>query len=108
MTVQDRQSRFELVADELRALGITIRSSPGEYCINYRDGGEATAQRVDDLDEALAIGRAMAADPPAPAPRFQRRWRRRRSVIKPRRRRKLRRRTRKAPGQTFRKPPEEG
>jgi hypothetical protein len=54
-------SRFEPVARELRALGITITRLPGEYCVNIRNGTDATAQAVETLDEALALGRSMAA-----------------------------------------------
>ncbi len=57
-------SRFELAARELRALGITITRLPGEYRVNIRDGTEATAQAVETLDEALALGRSMAAAVP--------------------------------------------
>ena len=106
MTFSDRPSRFELVADELRALGITVRSLPGEYCVNFRDGSEATVQIVEDLDQALEVGRAMAAARPAPPARFPRR--RRRRATKSRRGRKVRRRIHRLSAQTFRKPPDEG
>jgi hypothetical protein len=86
-----RRSRFDFVAAELRALGISIRRLPGEYCVNFRNGGDATARMAEDLDQALEVGRAMAADratnrattkqPP------RRRWRRKSMTPKARRRR---------------------
>lgn len=62
MTLNDPRSRFELITVELRALGITIRSLPGEYCVNFRYGGDKTERYSDDLDQALELGRAMAAE----------------------------------------------
>ena len=65
---------FELAAAELRPLGITLANLPGEYRVNYRNGGDATARTAETLDEALALGRAMAAErPPAATPARQRR-----------------------------------
>ena len=58
---------FELAAAELRGLGITLARLPGEYAVNYRNGAESTARAVETLEEALELGRAMAADAPAPA-----------------------------------------
>ena len=74
-------SRFELAAAELRALGIVIARLPGEYRVNFRGGPEASAFCTDSLDDALALGRAMAAERPAAAspgagPRRRRRPRR--------------------------------
>jgi hypothetical protein len=60
-------SRFEFAARELRARGITVASLPGEYRVNYRNGGDATARMAETLDKARELGRAMAADAPAPA-----------------------------------------
>jgi len=60
-------SPFELATFELRAIGITIARLPGEYRVNYRNGAEATARNAETLDEALAIGRDLAASAPAPA-----------------------------------------
>jgi hypothetical protein len=58
----DRQpSYLERVAGELTALGVTISARPGEYRINYRTGSDDTARYTDDLDEALALGRELAA-----------------------------------------------
>jgi hypothetical protein len=87
----DPVSHFELVARELRTHGLTIRTLPGEYCVNFRYGGEKTARFADDLDQALEIGRAMAAEAaanvsPAKKP-TRRRWRRRKITLKARRRR---------------------
>jgi hypothetical protein len=62
--------RFDTVAAELRALGITLARLPGEYRVNFRNSrnsSDATAQTVETLDEALELGRAMAAEAPAPA-----------------------------------------
>ncbi|HWB50478.1 MAG TPA: hypothetical protein VG651_15315 [Stellaceae bacterium] len=93
-------SHFELVASELRILGITLRRLPGEYCVNYRNGGDRTARMADDLDQALKLGRAMAADAKSSAmlakksPR--RRWRRRKMTLKARRRWRPRKMTPKA------------
>jgi hypothetical protein len=54
-------SRFELIAAELASLGVTIAARPGEYSVNYRADKDETARCTDDLDEALELGRAMAA-----------------------------------------------
>src|SRR5262245_54668150 len=84
-------SPFEIVASELRTLGLTIRRRPGEYCINYPHGGEKTAQFADDLDQALEIGRAMASEAAqhhAAAKPDRRKWRRKRIAPKTHRRRK--------------------
>jgi hypothetical protein len=59
-------SRFELAARELRALGIVMTRLPGEYRVNYRTGTDATARTVETLDQALELGRTMAAEAPAP------------------------------------------
>jgi hypothetical protein len=87
-------SRFELAARELRALGITLTRLPGEYCVNIRDGTEATAQTAETLDEALALGRSMEpAVPDAPvqsAAAFHRRRGRRSMTPKAVRRRMIR------------------
>jgi hypothetical protein len=59
-------SRFELAARELRLLGITLTRLPGEYRVNFRAGPDATALMVETLDQALELGRVMAAEAPAP------------------------------------------
>ena len=46
-------SLFDIVAAELRTLGLTLRSLPGEYCVNFRYGSEKTARFAESLDEAL-------------------------------------------------------
>jgi hypothetical protein len=51
----------------LRALGITLARLPGEYRVNYRNGQDATARMVETLDEALKLGRELAADARASA-----------------------------------------
>ena len=67
-------STFEQAAAELARLGITLARLPGEYSVNYRNAGDATAQIVHTLDLALAVGRVMAADRP-PAKPIRRRYR---------------------------------
>jgi hypothetical protein len=61
----DIPSPFDRVTAELRALGITLARLPGEYRVNFRNGGDATALTVETLDEALVLGRSMATDAPA-------------------------------------------
>lgn len=47
---------FKLV----RELGLSIKKTEyGEYRINYKDRGEASAYYTDDRDDALATARAM-------------------------------------------------
>jgi hypothetical protein len=53
---------FELAAGELRKLGITLRQLPGEFSVNFRDGNDTTARTAETLDEALVLGRKLAAD----------------------------------------------
>jgi hypothetical protein len=84
MTGDPSPSPFELATAELRALGITLARFPGEYRVNFRHGAESTARTVETLDQALAAGRAMAAEraeqqPNRGGPR-RRRWRRPRTV----------------------------
>ena len=74
-------SSFELAAAELRKLGITLRQLPGEFSVNFINGSESTARALETLDEALAAGRAMAAEraeanPTGRGPRRYRRPRR--------------------------------
>jgi hypothetical protein len=61
VTGDEALSPFELATAELRALGITLASLPGEYRVNFRNGADATALTVETLDEALALGRSMVA-----------------------------------------------
>jgi hypothetical protein len=75
-------SRFELAARELRALGIVMTRLPGEYRVNFRTGTDATARRIETLDQALELGHTMAAEAPAPpGPTHGKRGRRRLRMI---------------------------
>jgi hypothetical protein len=89
--MSDPDSRFEIVVAELRALGLSLRRLPGEYCVNFRNGSDTTARFADDLDQALELGRAMAAekaaDPTTATKAPRRRWRRKKMTPKARRRR---------------------
>jgi hypothetical protein len=67
MTGDESPSPFDLATAELRAIGITIARLPGEYRVNYRNGADATARIAETVDEALTIGRELAASAPAPA-----------------------------------------
>ena len=94
--------RLDMVAAELRALGITLESRPGEYRVNFRNGKEDTACYTEDLQEALVTGRAMAAmtasDQPAqtsPGVSGRRRRRPRRMTPKAQRRRMIRQHNRR-------------
>jgi hypothetical protein len=64
-TMSELPLTFAAVAAELRALGITLESRPGEYRVNFHNGKEDTACYTDDLQKALAIGQAMAAMAPS-------------------------------------------
>src|SRR5450432_3615131 len=77
MAADPSPSPFDLATAELRALGITLASLPGEYRVNYRNGSDATARMAETLDEALALGRELAADAPASARPAQGKRRRR-------------------------------
>jgi hypothetical protein len=92
-------SPFELAAAELRALGITLARLPGEYRVNIRNGADTTARTAETLDEALELGRSMAAAAPAAVVRaaaaFHRR-RGRRMTPKAIRRRMIRAHNRRA------------
>ena len=63
----DPPSPFELAAAELRALGISLRRLPGEYRVNYRNGGDGTARLAEDLEQAVELGRALASRAPSVA-----------------------------------------
>lgn len=101
-------NHYETVAAELRALGLTLRRLPGEYCVNFRDGGDDTARFADDLDQALELGRAMAAEKAAEQPTAKksprRRWRRKRMTPKARRRRFILRHNRRLRARAMWKP----
>ena len=60
MTADEPLSAFDCASAKLRALGITLRALPGEYLVNLRNGSDATARVAADLDEAVAIGEALA------------------------------------------------
>jgi hypothetical protein len=101
--MSDAIFRVELVAAELRALGITLRRLPGEYCVNFRNGGDGTARLAEDLDQALELGRAMAADKAAEKAPLRRKWHRRRMTAKAQRRRFIRRHNRRVRVRAMRK-----
>ena len=89
--IDHAQTPHEIAAAELRKLGLIIRRLPGEYVINFRGGGDGTARFAEDLDQALELGRTMAAEKAADQPEAKRptrrRWRRKRMTPKARRRR---------------------
>jgi len=88
---------FEIAKQELSALGIALTSLPGEYCVCYREGADKAARIVDDLGQALEIGRAMAAGRPdacSPMRRRSRVWRRSRGKAARNRHPQKRRRSR--------------
>lgn len=60
MTGERIPSLIMTIVDELRAQGILITSRAGEWCVNFRDGTEATAYVTDNLQDAFEHGRAMA------------------------------------------------
>jgi hypothetical protein len=105
--MSDAISRLELVTAELRVLGMTLRRLPGEYCVNFRNGGDGTARLADDLNQALELGRTMAADKAATQaakktpPR--RKWRGRKMTAKAQRRRFIRRHNRRVRARALRK-----
>jgi|SRR5665213_1114706 len=105
--MSDAISRFEVVAVELRTLGLTLQRLPGEYRVNFRNGGDKTARFADDLDQALELGRAMAAEKAAEQPATnkppRRRWRRKRMTPKARRRRFILGHNRRLRARTLRK-----
>ena len=86
----DILSPFELATAELRALGITLASLPGEYRINLRNGAETAALTAETLDEVLTLGRRMAADAPVRPMQGKRRRRPLRMTPKAIRRRMIR------------------
>jgi hypothetical protein len=110
MTGNSPLSRFELTAAELRILGIALTRLPGEYRVNFRNGTDATAQTVETLDQALELGRGMAADAPAPADPAQVKRRRRPLRMTPKaiRRRMIKAHNRRMRARALRKQREEG
>ena len=100
--------RFDLVAAELRALGLTLRRLPGEYCVNFPYGGDKTARMAEELDQALELGRAMAAERAAnraTTTKPPRSRRRRRMTPKAQRRRFIRRHNRRLRARARRRHP---
>jgi hypothetical protein len=65
LAMSDTPSPFERAAAELRKLGITLRRLPGEYQVNLIGGPDENALAAETLDEAVELGRSIAA---APAP----------------------------------------
>jgi hypothetical protein len=100
-------SPFELAAAELRALGVVLTRLPGEYRVNYRNGGDGTARLAEDLERAVGLGRALAADPPATAVRKGRRRRPLRMTPKAVRRRMIRQHNRRLRARMLRQRPED-
>ena len=66
MTGDPSPSPFDLASAELRRLGITLTNLPGEYRVNFHHGADATARLAETLDEALELGRSLAAERPEP------------------------------------------
>src|SRR5260221_332202 len=81
---------FELAAAELRPLGITLETLRAEYRVIHDKGGIAGARTAETLDEALALGRTMAAERPPVATPARRRRRPLRMTPKAVRRRMIR------------------
>jgi hypothetical protein len=107
MNTSEPRTAYELVSIELRALGITLRTLPGEYCVNFRNSGDKTARFADDLDQALELGRAMAAEAAATRATTKQpprgRWRRKRMTAKARRRHFIRGHNRRVRARALRK-----
>jgi hypothetical protein len=57
---------FQTACHELKAIGIVLRKEPGLYRVNFRNGPAATEYVTDNLQDAIARGRDMAAQAPAP------------------------------------------
>ena len=103
----DPVSPFELVAAEMRALGIVLTRRPGEYRFNYRNGGDDAARLAEDLEQAVELGRTLAVDRPAPAVRRERRRRPLRMTPKAIRRRMIKRHNRRLRARMLRQQREE-
>lgn len=58
---------YDVAAAELRPLGVKITVGQGEYVLTYRGMRNSPEQHADDLAEAIASGREMAAHPPLAA-----------------------------------------
>ncbi|OYV24708.1 MAG: hypothetical protein B7W99_00850 [Rhodospirillales bacterium 20-58-10] len=59
---------YELVAAELRPLGVKIAAIPGDYILTYRGHRDSPELRFADLADALALGREMAGRRPESFP----------------------------------------
>jgi len=98
MTTNAPNTRFDEAVTELRRLGITLRSLPGEYSVNFRQADPQSARMAETLAEAVALGRLMAAQSSAAAtapPRCRRRKRVIWLTAKQRRRRFIRQHNRR-------------
>ncbi|MBV9826040.1 MAG: hypothetical protein JO001_10220 [Alphaproteobacteria bacterium] len=73
--MSDTPSAFDQAVAALARLGIMLQRQPGEYSINYRNGSDAMAERTDALDQAIEIGRSMAAARKPLKPAARRRYR---------------------------------
>jgi len=113
MTGERIPSLIMQIIDQLRAQGIVITSRAGEWCVNFHNGTEATAYVTDDLQDAFAHGRAMAAQadkPPEremPVCRVRQKWRRPKTA-KAARRAFIRKHNRRMRGRLRRQQSEEG
>jgi hypothetical protein len=76
MTTYKSPAAFELAAGELRALGIVLTRLPGEYRVNYRNGGDGTARLAEDTSRRSSL--AARSLPP----RRRRPWRRGRRPLR--------------------------
>ena len=63
----DRALTFEIVAAELRRLGVRIALEPANYALTYRGNPHGPRRDTSDLTDALTLGRDMAQNPPADA-----------------------------------------
>jgi len=61
-------SEFIAARAALRSLGINLDMAAGAYRLNYALGNENTTRYADDLGEACAVGREMAANKPTRLP----------------------------------------
>jgi hypothetical protein len=61
-------SDFIAARAELRSLGINLDIAEGVYRLNYEHDSANTARYAEELGEACAVGRAMAANKPTRLP----------------------------------------
>jgi len=45
---------FQTAADQVWALGQTLRRVPGGYIVNFRNGGASTEYQTEDLADAIS------------------------------------------------------